>query len=140
MITREEFARQFLRAIGAPRTDRNLWAVVSWMQAEGSTAKFNPLATTQKMPGSTDFNSVGVQNYGSFQQGVEATAKTLNYGADRRIYGYKPIRRRLRHGAWALYTLNAVEASIWGTGGLAKRCLPGVKRYWSHYRNLPIGQ
>lgn len=140
MITREDFARRLLPAIGAPVTQRNLWALVSWMQAEGSTAKFNPLATTQEMPGAKNFNSVGVKNYTSLEQGVEATAKTLNYGADRDLYGYKPIRRRLRRNAWAYWTLRAVEASIWGTGGLAVRCLPSVKRHWNEYRNLPIGQ
>ncbi len=140
MVTREDFARRLLDAIDAPVTQRNLWALVSWMQAEGSTATFNPLATTQEMPGATNFNSVGVKNYKSLEQGVEATAKTLNYGADRGIYGYKPIRRRLRRNAWADWTLRAVEDSIWGTGGLALRCLPGVKRHWNQYRNLPIGQ
>lgn len=140
MITRERFAREVLRELGAPASQRNLWALVAWMQAEGSTAKFNPLATTQAMPGATDFNSVGVKNYTSLQQGVEATAKTLNYGADRGLYGYKPIRRRLRKSRWAYWTLRAVEDSVWGTGGLALRCLRGVKRYWEQHRNAPIGQ
>lgn len=140
MISREHFAKLLLRKIGAPVTQRNLWALVSWMQAEGSEAKFNPLATTQDMPGATNFNSVGVKNYKSLEQGVEATAKTLNYGADRDLYGYKPIRRRLRRNAWAKWTLKSVEKSIWGTGGLALRCLPGVKRHWDYYRNRPIAE
>lgn len=140
MITREDFARSFLMSIDAKPTERNLWAMVSWMQAEGSSAKFNPLATTQRMSGSTNFNSVGVQDYTSVEQGIEATAKTLNYGADRGLFGYKPIRRRLRRSVWAKWTLMAVEESAWGTGGLGLKCLPGVKRFWDHYRNLPIGQ
>lgn len=140
MITREEFAISLLIEIHAPVTKRNLWTLVSWMQAEGSTAKFNPLATTQEWADATNFNSVGVKNYSSFKDGVSATAKTLNYGADRDIYGYKPIRRRLRRNAWAYWSLRAVENSIWGTGGLALRCLPGVKKYWDHYRTYPIGQ
>jgi len=138
-VTREEFARRLLDEIDAPVTQRNLWALVSWMQAEGSVAKFNPLATTQEMPGATNFNSVGVKHYKTLEQGVEATAKTLNYGADRGLYGYKPIRRRLRRNAWAYWTLRAVEGSIWGTGGLALRCLRGTKNHWDNYRNLPIG-
>lgn len=138
MITREDFALLLLLEIGAPATARNLWALVSWMQAEGSEARFNPLATTQEWEGATNFNAVGVKHYRSLEDGVAATAKTLNYGADRDLYGYKPIRRRLRRNAWAYWTLRAVEASVWGTGGLALRCLPGVKRHWDHYRNLPI--
>jgi hypothetical protein len=138
VITREEFARALLKEIGAPASQRNLWALVSWMQAEGSAAKFNPLATTQEMADASNFNSVGVKNYISLKQGVEATAKTLNYGADRGLYGYKPIRRRLRRNAWAYRTLKAVEGSIWGTGELAVRCLPSVKRHWDYYRSLRI--
>jgi hypothetical protein len=139
-VTRETFAKALLYELKAPATQRNLWALVAWMQAEGSTASFNPLATTQEMPGATDFNSVGVKNYVSFKQGVEATAKTLNHGADLDIYGYRPIRTRLRQNTWAKRTLRAVEKSIWGTGGLALRCLPGVKQHWIYYRDLPIGQ
>lgn len=138
MKTREDFARAVLRELGAPATKRNLWALVSWMQAEGGSAAFNPLNTTEDMPGATDYNWVGVKNYVSFDQGVEATVKTLTYGADRDLYGYKPIRRRLRRNAWAFWTLRAVEASIWGTGGLAVRCLPSVKKHWDYYRALPI--
>jgi len=138
MTTREQFARLLLAKIGAKPTQRNLWATVSWIQAEGGTAKFNPLNTTLSMPGSTLYNSVGVRNYKTLEQGVEATAHTLNYGADRGIYGYKPIRRRLRRSAWAKWTLLAVERSVWGTGGLALKCLPMIKRNWEHFRDLPI--
>ena len=137
-MTREEWAIAFLGRIAAPVTKRNLWAIVSWIQAEGSAAAWNPLATTQDWPGATNFNSVGVKEYLTAEDGLNATARTLNYGADRNIYGYKPIRRRLRRNAWARWTLLAVERSIWGTGGLALRCLPGVKRHWSHYKDLPI--
>lgn len=137
-MTREQWAKAFLIKIGAPRTQRNLWAVVSWCQAEGSAAAWNPLATTQDWPRATNFNSVGVKNYASVEDGLNATAQTLNYGADRGLYGYKPIRRRLRRNAWAYWTLRAVEASVWGTGGLALRCLPMVKGNWGHFRNLPI--
>lgn len=137
-VTREDFALLLLAELGARPTRRNLWALVSWMQAEGSEARFNPLATTQDWEGATDFNSVGVKNYASLGDGVAATARTLNYGADRGLYGYKPIRRRLRRNAWAYWTLRAVEVSQWGTGGLALRCLSMVKRNWDHFRNLPI--
>lgn len=138
MVTREQYARAFLARINAPRLRRNLWALVAWMQAEGGNARFNPLNTTLKMPGSTDYNSVGVQNYVTLDQGLEATVRTLTYGAEHNLFGYRPIRRRLRLCRFAAYTLTAVENSAWGTGGLALQCLPGVKRDWDHYRNLPI--
>lgn len=137
-MTREEWAIAFLKRINAPLTKRNLWAIVSWCQAEGSVAAWNPLATTQDYPGATNFNSVGVKEYLTAEDGLDATARTLNYGADRNLYGYKPIRRRLRGDAWAKWTLTAVERSVWGTGGLGLRVLPQIKQYWDHYRNLEI--
>lgn len=140
MITREQFAQHLLAEIGAKPTKRNLWALVSWMQAEGGAASFNPLNTTLEAPGATDYNWVGVKNYKDFNQGVQATAKTLNYGASKGLYGYQPIRKRLRGNSWASLTLRAVERSTWGTGGLALKCLPGVKRHWDFYRKLPISE
>lgn len=140
MISRLQFADALLREIDAPITDRNRWALVSWMQAEGSAARFNPLATTQDWPGATNFNWAGVKHYASLEDGVAATARTLNYGADRELYGYRPIRHRLRANAWARNTLKAVEESAWGTGGLALRCLRTVKRNFDSYANRPIGQ
>jgi hypothetical protein len=140
MYTRKDFAEAFLKELGAPVTKRNLWALLSWMQAEGNAGKFNPLNTTQEMPGATNFNSVGVKNYTSFEQGVEATVDTLNWGADRDKFGYKPIRRRLKKNAWARNTLMAVEDSMWGTGGLALQCLRFVKRSFESYSNKTIVQ
>lgn len=123
-MTRVEYAREVLKRIGAPRSRRNLFALLAWMQAEGGTALCNPLNTTQHMPGSTRYNSADVQNYPSFEVGIEATVKTLNYGY------YDLIRARLKkqpRGARAFQTLRAVEASPWGTGGLAKLCLAYVR-------------
>ena len=138
MATRGDFAKALLLKVGAPVTKRNLWALVSWMQAEGGGALHNPLNTTEDWPGATTYNYVGVKNYASFQDGVAATAKTLNYGADHHQYGYELIRKRLRKNAWAYMTLRAVEQSLWGTGGLALRCLPWVKKSYEHYASQPI--
>lgn len=139
-ITREQFARELLTRLGLTPTKRRLWALVAWMQAEGGTVKFNPLNTTEEMQGATNYNSVGVKNYISLHQGVVATAKTLDYGARNNLYGYRRIRRTLVKNRWASVILAAVEASQWGTGGLALLCLPLVKAQWDKYRNMPIGQ
>lgn len=132
-MTRRDFAKALLRHLGAPITLRNMWVLISWMQAEGGAAKNNPLNTTEEWPGATVYNWVGVKNYPKFGDGVQATARTLNYGADRGLYGYGAIRHGLRHNAYALDTLEAVERSMWGTGGLAVRCLPGVKRSFASF-------
>lgn len=121
--TRGNFARDFLPRIGAPVTVENLVAMMAWMQAEGDAGRFNPLNTTQKEEGSTDFNWVHVQNYLHYLDGVVATVRTLNYGAKRNMYGYRPIRAALRDGHDAGLVLEAVERSAWGTGGLASRVL-----------------
>jgi len=86
--TRGQFARALLPKVGAKVTTHNMRALMAWMQAEGDAGRFNPLNTTHAMPGATDFNSVGVKNYASFEDGVKATAETLNYGAQRGLYGY----------------------------------------------------
>lgn len=138
--TRGQFAWALLPKVGAPRTRRNVRALLAWMQAEGDAGRFNPLNTTKDWPGATTFNWVGVKNYASFQDGVNATAETLNYGADRDLYGYKPIRARLRANRPAWRTLTAVENSQWGTGGLALRVLRTVPVLASIYKKHPLSQ
>lgn len=117
--TRGNFARDFLPRIGAEVTTHNLVAMMAWMQAEGDAARFNPLNTTERKPGSTDFNWVHVQNYLTYLDGLAATARTLNFGADHKQFGYQPIRKAFRTNARAAETLKRVEDSAWGTGGLA---------------------
>jgi hypothetical protein len=121
--TRGDFARRFLEMIEAPVTTHTLVAMMAWMQAEGDAGKFNPINSTHTMPGSTSFNWVHVQNYVDLGQGVEATAMTLDYGANRDLYGYRPIRSHLRDNSKAMSVLKAVEESSWGTGGLCVRVL-----------------
>lgn len=136
--TREQWAKAFLAQLGLDPTQRRYWALVSWIQAEGGNARYNPLNTTHEMPKATIYNEAGVKNYSSLHEGVIATAKTLDYGARHDLFGYKDIRSALVKNKWASKTLWAVEHSQWGTGGLALRCLPGVKREWDKYRKMPI--
>ena len=101
-----------LDAIGAPHTDSNLQLLAAWQQAEGGTATFNPLNTTQPEPGATNYNSVGVKNYTSAAQGTLATKTTLENG------NYDGILADLRAGnvsAGQIVTRNASEFSTWGT-------------------------
>jgi hypothetical protein len=78
--TAESFWSLVLADMGAPITQQNIDALNTWSQHEGTSARFNPLATTQKESGSTNFNSVGVQNYTSAEEGAAATAHTLENG------------------------------------------------------------
>jgi hypothetical protein len=52
----------------------------AWARAEGGSATFNWLNTTQPAEGATDYNSVGVKNYPDYATGVRATVETLTNG------------------------------------------------------------
>lgn len=118
------WGKELCRKIGAPWTPANDIYLRAWAMAEGARARWNPFATTQRMPGSTTTmnvngtpNSAGVQDYLSWQQGVDATAKTL-------LNGYYPaLVAALRKGDNAMATAKALAASPWGTGTLVVRIL-----------------
>jgi hypothetical protein len=114
---RRQFAVDLLTQLGMPQTDENLRAVVAWQEAEGTRASFNPLATTQRSDGATDFNSVGVKNYTSYAQGLAATVTTLHNGR------YGEILAALRDGTDAHRVAAAVSRSPWGTGDGVTRVL-----------------
>lgn len=101
-----------LTAIGAPVTAANVAFLDAWQNAEGGSAAYNPLNTTQQMSGSTDYNSAGVQEYGSSSQGANATAKTLLNGY------YDSIVAALRTGDPLSGDTSSMaqELSKWGTG------------------------
>ncbi len=83
---------------------------VAWQHAEGATAAFNPFDTELRLPGSTNYNSAGVQNYRSLGQGIQATASTLKNGY------YPLILAALKDGSNAYQMANALAQSPWGTG------------------------
>lgn len=138
--TRGQFGARLLKNWGAEKTRRNRIAIQAWMQAEGDAARFNPLNTTENWQGATVFNSDGVKNYQSFEDGVAATSRTLNYGADHNLHGYRAIRNSLRANRSAKHTLEAVEASAWGTGGLGLLTRIYVALRLRKYEKHPIVQ
>jgi len=113
-VTQVTWAQAFLKRLGMPMTADNVAAVMAWEMAEGghwyNTAYYNPLNTTQSMPGATIFNSVGVKAYKSWLQGLEASVITINNG----LYG--GILAALRAGNDGQAVAAAVAASPWGTG------------------------
>lgn len=76
--------------LGLPHTRAVHTFLQGWANVENTKAQFNPLATTQTEPGSTNFNDHGVQNYPTPDVGVTATADTLR--------GYPAILAILRRG------------------------------------------
>jgi hypothetical protein len=118
---RKRFATAILRKLGAPTSAANMNLMLAWMQAEGTDARFNPLATTQPAPGATNFNSVGVKNYRSFNQGVAMSVRTLLNGY------YGSIVRLLRSSASPFDTARAIAQSPWGTGKLVLQVLRNAR-------------
>lgn len=138
MITRNQWAHDFLDLLGGLHCGRNADSIISWIQAEGGNARFNPLNTTQPWTGSTNYNSVGVQNYATYQDGLHATVKTI-LQTDPSL-GFTAIVSDLRKCARSRRTLRDVEHSQWGTGGLALRVLPYVKKdYWTYANHSIAG-
>jgi peptidoglycan hydrolase CwlO-like protein len=108
------WAQGFLAVAGDPTCHDNLVVLVAWQLNEFTTAAYNPLATTYYMPGSTDFNSFGVKNYVSAQQGMQATLLTLQSGAT--TYGYGQVLDGLSNCWPAMKTAEAINASYWCHG------------------------
>lgn len=129
------WADGFLRHIGAPTCHDNMVALVAWQTAEGTTAAYNPLATTLPMPGATVFNSVGVRNYVSLKQGVEAIRLTLTNGSP--TYGYAAVLDALSRCAPAMETGRAINASSWCAGCTNGQyvigIIPLVETYFDRY-------
>lgn len=132
-ITYGEWASSFLTALGAPVTRNNLVVVVAWEAAEGTLATWNPLATTYSMPDATIYNSVGVRNYTSKEQGIKATINTLAAPN----HGYGEIVSGLRSSADPMDTAGAVQASDWCHGCAGGRyvvsIVPAVQQYYNKY-------
>jgi hypothetical protein len=108
--TREQWAHDFLTRLGMPVTAENVKAMVAWQRAEGTRAQNNPLATTQSMPGATRFNSVGVKNFVTYDDGITANIKAITNGR------YPNILAALQAGNSAEAVGQAIAASPWGTG------------------------
>jgi hypothetical protein len=108
------WARALLAEIGAPACEENRVLLVAWQAQESTGARFNPLATTHPMRGATDFNSVGVKNYVTAAQGLDAARETLEKGDASN--GYQPILSSLRACSDADATAWYVNASAWCRG------------------------
>ena len=113
-VTYGRWAELFLRMVDAPVCRSNLVVMAAWQAAESTQAAWNPLATTHSMPGSTDFNSVGVQDFVSLRQGLRGTWETIENGWT--VYRYGPIVVSLRRCANAIATARAINASSWCPG------------------------
>lgn len=109
------FAASVLKTAGFPVTAANVASVEAWVRREGGGGVNNPLNTTLRMPGSSSFNSVGVQNYGSLSTGILATARTLLGG------GYSDLIAAFKSGN-GLCGRSFGGLSTWSGGGYSSVC------------------
>lgn len=108
----QNFYAKLLENLGAPVSEENLKFLYAWRQSEGKAGKFNPFNTTWDLPGSTNFNSVGVKNYQTLADGMVATIKTLKNGR------YNCIVDGLRNDIGADNIAKCESLKTWGTGDL----------------------
>ena len=131
------WAGLLLRTVGAPRCQANLITLVAWQYSEFTQAEWNPLADTLAMPGSTTFNSAGVQNYVSLDQGLQATRYTLVNGAG---LGYGAILSELAGCSDPMSTARAINASMWcrgcAGGAYVVNDIPKVEANYNLYAQL----
>lgn len=115
--TPQTWAPAFLHKAGLPGTACDRAAVVAWIGAEGSNpAWFNLLDSTLPEPGSRPINSVGVQAYISWRQGLRANAATIRNGY------YPGVLAALEAGGDAQAVADAVSQSPWGTQAFTAEC------------------
>ena len=112
----DDFYKSVLKCLGAEPTKSNMLFMYAWRQAEGGGAKNNPFNTTQKMEGATNYNKIGVKNYRTSEDGIQATCKTLINGRDK--YGYGKIIDGLKNDVGLSKLSDAVVSSKWGTKDL----------------------
>ena len=113
-VTPRLFAQALLGALGEPISPNNVEALIAaqcieagWMH---NAARFNPLNTTLVTPGSYTalVTPAHIQGYGSWAEGLEATAATLKGSA------YANIRALLAASAPPDQTLAAFASGPWG--------------------------
>jgi hypothetical protein len=114
-VTPASFAEALLDRLHLPVTDNNVRALVAFQYQEGgheNGASFNPLNTMLRTKGSVNFKTKkpepGVQAYGSWDEGLEATAKTMAQG------NMRPIFDSLRASVAPSDTIAAIARSDWG--------------------------
>jgi hypothetical protein len=115
----DDFYKSILKCLGAKPTKSNMLFMYAWRQSEGGSAKNNPFNTTQKMEGATNYNKIGVKNYRTPEDGIQATCKTLTNGRNK--YGYDKIIDGLKNDVGLSKLSDAVVSSKWGTKDLLTR-------------------
>lgn len=112
-------------------------AFVTQMALEDTAAGFNPLATEEDWPGATDFNSAGVKNYPTEQDGIDAVCAAWQNG------DYNDILKACKAQDPAFSILRCASYDTWGGsdsyGRELQDLLPQVQGKWLEYADAPVG-
>jgi hypothetical protein len=137
-VTAASFAEALLGKLGLPITDNNVRSLVAFQAQEGghdNGAWFNPLNTMLRVKDLPSVNfktgrdEGGVQAYESWQDGLEATARTMRQGNMRAIYD------SLRRSADPVSTVAAIAGSPWGWKGFEHGVADAVARSSSAFES-----
>ena len=118
----KNFYAKILENLKAPVTEENMKFMYAWRQAEGKGGTYNPFNTSWDLPNSTIFNSHGVRNYKSLEDGMLATVKTLRHPR------YSCIVNGLKEDIGADQIARCESLKIWGTGDLALKIVNSYNR------------
>lgn len=140
-VSKYTWALALVHAMGGTPTPAIINLVIAWIDKEGTKAAWNPLAITGHAPGSTTFGSpgsntahAGVQNFTSFDQGVQTTAQFLLNSSH-----YQNIVAAIRLGNPDLAFAHLNEFDTWGGTAGYGSSLVGVYRSVSGDPNAGAG-
>lgn len=134
-VRSDQFMLALLKWKGMPTSINNVTSLLTWKVSEGSQARWNPMDTEWVMPNATNYNSVGVKNYATIQDGIEAFWATLEQKEF--AAGYQPIIKALSVSQAPAETIAHIDASPWGSHPTTGE-LHDVVTNFEFYASMPI--
>jgi hypothetical protein len=94
VTTQEEtntYLIDLLKALGLPSTEGNILFFKAWRQFEAGKASWNAFNTTYNIGVTSNYNGIGVKNYSSRENGIQANAQTF------KRKDYQPLLEKLKN-------------------------------------------
>lgn len=138
IVTYDEMALAALKYKSKSISTNNVHSLVVWACSENdrnttaSKARWNPWDTTEVETGDSDFNTAGVKDYDSIEEGLKAFWDTLDNG------DYPHIIAALDSSSPPVDTCKLICDSLWGSKPTDQLMLQ-VLGDWNFYSKLPVG-